>query len=119
MPARTGWIGGAGARLVAWRAEIRLVARPIVGPTFRAPTGPAVPALAGRRKDTVTASMISTMQDVPLGIRRLLDHAVAVFPDQKLFTAQPDGSLTTATFAETGANAARLAHALAELGVTA
>jgi fatty-acyl-CoA synthase len=62
--------------------------------------------------------MISTMQDVPLGIRRLLEHAVAVFPDQKLFTAQADGGLTVATFAEAGANAARLAHGLVELGVT-
>ncbi|WP_045877184.1 long-chain fatty acid--CoA ligase [Pseudofrankia sp. DC12] len=63
--------------------------------------------------------MISTMQDVPLGIRRLLEHAVTVYPDQKLFTAQADGSLTVATFAEAGANAARLAHGLTELGVTA
>jgi fatty-acyl-CoA synthase len=61
--------------------------------------------------------MISTMQDVPLGIRRLVEHAGAVYPDQRLFTAQPDGSLVTATFAVAGAQAARLAHALAGLGV--
>ncbi|MBL7497726.1 long-chain fatty acid--CoA ligase [Frankia sp. CNm7] len=61
--------------------------------------------------------MTSTMQHVPLGIRRLLEHAVTVYADQKLFTAQPGGDLTEATFAETGANAARLAHALVELGV--
>jgi len=63
--------------------------------------------------------MISTMQDVPLGIRRMLEHAVTVFPGQKLLTAQPDGSLATSTFSEAGANAARLAHALTVLGVAA
>ncbi|WP_007508608.1 long-chain fatty acid--CoA ligase [Pseudofrankia saprophytica] len=61
--------------------------------------------------------MISTMQDVPLQIRRLLDHATTVFADQRMFTAQPGGGLVEATFAEAGANAARLAHALVELGV--
>jgi fatty-acyl-CoA synthase len=63
--------------------------------------------------------MISTMQDVPLGVRRLLEHATTVFGGQKLYTAQPGGELTEATFAETGANAARLAHALAGLGIVA
>jgi fatty-acyl-CoA synthase len=63
--------------------------------------------------------MISTMQDVPLRIRRLVEHASSVFADRKLFTAQPGGALVEATFAEAGANAARLARALVDLGVGA
>ncbi|MBX6389388.1 MAG: long-chain fatty acid--CoA ligase [Frankia sp.] len=61
--------------------------------------------------------MISTMQDVPLQIRRILEHAVSVYADQKIYTAQPGGGLSTRTFRETGENAARLARALASLGV--
>jgi fatty-acyl-CoA synthase len=62
--------------------------------------------------------MTSTMQDVPLGLRRLLEHASTIYGGQKLFTAQPGGGLVEATFAEAVDNAARLAQALAELGVT-
>jgi len=61
--------------------------------------------------------MISTMQEVPLQIRRLLEHATTVLAGQKVFTAQPGGGLVEATFAEVGANAGRLAHALVELGI--
>jgi fatty-acyl-CoA synthase len=56
------------------------------------------------------------MMDVPLQIRRLLDHGRGVFASSRVVTATPDGT-RSATYAEIGADAARLAHALAELGV--
>ncbi|MEO5877210.1 MAG: AMP-binding protein, partial [Streptosporangiaceae bacterium] len=60
--------------------------------------------------------MLSTMQDVPLEIRRLLEHGSTRHGTATVDTALPDG-VRTATYAEVGANAARVAHALQELGV--
>jgi fatty-acyl-CoA synthase len=60
--------------------------------------------------------MHSTMQDVPLQVRRLLEHGATVHGTTELVTAVPGGTVT-ATYAEIGANAARLANALARLGV--
>ncbi|OAA23387.1 fatty-acyl-CoA synthase [Frankia sp. EI5c] len=60
--------------------------------------------------------MRSTMQDVPLAISQLLDHGSTVHGAQRVFSASPSG-ITETTFAEIGANAARLAHALAGLGI--
>jgi acyl-CoA synthetase (AMP-forming)/AMP-acid ligase II len=60
--------------------------------------------------------MRSTMQDVPLQLRRILEHGTSYTGSSRLVTAVPDG-LREATYAETGRNVARLAHALAALGV--
>ena len=60
--------------------------------------------------------MRSTMQDVPLQLRRILEHGTSFGGSGRLVTAGPDG-LREATYAETGRNVARLAHALASLGV--
>lgn len=60
--------------------------------------------------------MRSTMQEVPLGISQLLAHGCSVHGAQRVFSASPAG-ITETTFAEVGANAARLAHALADLGI--
>lgn len=60
--------------------------------------------------------LISTMMDVPLQIRRLLDHGRRVFATSRVVTAMSDGT-RTATYQDIGADAARLAHALTELGV--
>ena len=60
--------------------------------------------------------MRSTMQDVPLQLRRILEHGTSFGGSGRLVTAVPDG-LREATYAETGRNVARLAHALAALGV--
>ena len=62
--------------------------------------------------------MRSTMQDTPLLVRRLLEHGTTVHGASRLVTAV-DGGLESVTYAEVGANAARLAHALAALGVRA
>lgn len=56
------------------------------------------------------------MMDVPLQIRRVLDHGRRVFATSRVVTATPDG-MRTATYRQVGADAARLAHALAGLGV--
>ncbi len=60
--------------------------------------------------------MHSTMQGVGLQIRRLLEHGSRIHGDSRIVTAGPHGP-RSATFAETGRNAARLAHALHSLGV--
>ncbi|GAB3280717.1 long-chain fatty acid--CoA ligase [Actinocorallia lasiicapitis] len=60
--------------------------------------------------------MLSTMQDVPLQIRRLMDHGLSRHATATVDTVIP-GGMRTSTFAEIGANAARLAHALTELGI--
>ena len=60
--------------------------------------------------------MKSTMQDVPLSVGRLLTHAVTVHPTAEVITATGDG-VRTATFAEVGERAARLANALRRLGI--
>ncbi|MFJ1998887.1 long-chain fatty acid--CoA ligase [Streptomyces asiaticus] len=56
------------------------------------------------------------MQGVGLQIRRLLEHGSRIHGDSRIVTAGPHGP-RSATFAETGRNAARLAHALHSLGV--
>jgi fatty-acyl-CoA synthase len=58
----------------------------------------------------------STMQDVPLQIRRILEHGTSFHATSHVVTATPDGPLR-ATYATVGANAARLAGALRELGI--
>jgi fatty-acyl-CoA synthase len=56
------------------------------------------------------------MQDVPLQIRRLLEHGTSVHGASQVGTALPDG-YRHSTYAQVGANAARLAHALRDLGI--
>jgi fatty-acyl-CoA synthase len=60
--------------------------------------------------------MKSTMQDVPLSISRLLEHAALVHPDSEVVTATPDGTRRR-TFAEVAERAGRLAGALRACGV--
>ncbi|OLE21664.1 MAG: long-chain fatty acid--CoA ligase [Actinobacteria bacterium 13_1_20CM_3_71_11] len=60
--------------------------------------------------------MLSTMQDVPLAVRRLLEHGTSVHGGTSILTAVP-GGYRHGTYAQVGVNAARLAHALRELGV--
>ena len=59
----------------------------------------------------------STMQDVPLSISRLLEHGSTVHGSATVTTWEGDGARRE-TFAEVGARAAQLAHALRGLGVT-
>jgi fatty-acyl-CoA synthase len=60
--------------------------------------------------------MLSTMQDRPLSITSLFQHGARVYGDSEVVTIEADGC-RRATFAEVAARAARLAAALARLGV--
>src|SRR5579862_825345 len=60
----------------------------------------------------------STMQDFPLSVAAILRHGERVYARSECVT-WTDGEPRRATFAEVGANAARLAHGLAGLGVGA
>ncbi len=62
--------------------------------------------------------MRSTMQSVPLGLRRILDHGSTFHGTSEVVTATGTG-VRRATYAEVGRNAARLANALRELGIRA
>jgi fatty-acyl-CoA synthase len=67
----------------------------------------------GNQGETVIPS---TMQDFPLTITGALRHGTNVYPNSECVTWTDDGP-RRGTFAEIGANAARLAHALAKLGI--
>ncbi|MGW3243185.1 long-chain fatty acid--CoA ligase [Streptomyces sp. NPDC001070] len=62
--------------------------------------------------------MLSTMQDVPLLVSRILSHGSTVHGRSQVTTWTGEGEPQRRSFAEIGARAARLAHALRdELGV--
>ncbi|GAA2383406.1 long-chain fatty acid--CoA ligase [Streptomyces glaucosporus] len=62
--------------------------------------------------------MLSTMQDVPLTVSRILRHGSTVHGKSRITTWTGEGEPQRRTFAEVGARAAQLAHALRdELGV--
>ncbi|MFW6090856.1 MAG: long-chain fatty acid--CoA ligase [Actinomycetota bacterium] len=56
------------------------------------------------------------MMDVPLQVRRLLEYGGRIFADSAVVTATEEGTRTS-SYGEIAANAARLAGALADLGV--
>src|SRR3989442_13662122 len=58
----------------------------------------------------------STMQEFPLSISAILRHGERVYAGSECVTWTEAGP-RRATFAEVGANAARLAHGLAGLGI--
>ncbi|MFI8517360.1 long-chain fatty acid--CoA ligase [Streptomyces sp. NPDC085481] len=63
--------------------------------------------------------MLSTMQDVPLTVTRILKHGMAIHGKSVITTWTGEPEPQRRTFAETGARAGRLANALRdELGVT-
>ncbi len=62
--------------------------------------------------------MFSTMQDVPLTVARILEHGSTIHGRSTVTTWDGTGPVVR-TYAEVGARAAQLAHALRdELGVT-
>ncbi|MFJ5675327.1 long-chain fatty acid--CoA ligase [Streptomyces sp. NPDC093097] len=62
--------------------------------------------------------MLSTMQDVPLTVSRILTHGATVHGDAQVITWTGEAEPHRRTFAEIGRRAAQLAHALHdELGV--
>jgi fatty-acyl-CoA synthase len=60
--------------------------------------------------------MLSTMQDAPLQIRRILEHGAGFHATSHVTTAIP-GGFRHARYDTVGANAARLAYALRDLGI--
>ncbi len=62
--------------------------------------------------------MKSTMMNVPLTTAAIMRHGSTVHGSATVRTLQPDGSVTTGTFAEIGRRAAQLANALRGSGVT-
>ncbi|MGV0680698.1 long-chain fatty acid--CoA ligase [Mycolicibacterium fortuitum] len=60
--------------------------------------------------------MLSTMQDVPLSISRLLHHGASVHGASEVVTWSESG-LRRRTYVEVGARCAQLAHALRGLGI--
>ncbi|MEU8540047.1 long-chain fatty acid--CoA ligase [Streptomyces sp. NPDC048717] len=63
--------------------------------------------------------MLSTMQDVPLTVTRILQHGMRVHGQSTITTWTGEPEPQRRTFAQTGARVAQLAHALRdELGVT-
>ncbi|AEW95355.1 MULTISPECIES: long-chain fatty acid--CoA ligase [Streptomycetaceae] len=63
--------------------------------------------------------MQSTMQDVPLTLSRILAHGATVHGRAQVTTWTGEGRPDRRSFAEIGARAAQLAHALRDLGVEA
>ena len=61
-------------------------------------------------------TLFSTMQDFPLSISAILRHGERVYPESECVTWTDEGP-RRASFAEVGANAARLANALARLDI--
>ncbi|WKK27154.1 long-chain fatty acid--CoA ligase [Streptomyces olivoreticuli] len=62
--------------------------------------------------------MLSTMQDVPLTVTRILEHGTRVHGDATVTTWTGDGEPLRRTFREVGERSVRLAHALRDgLGV--
>ncbi|GGQ91896.1 hypothetical protein GCM10010216_62930 [Streptomyces flaveolus] len=62
--------------------------------------------------------MLSTMQDGPLSLAKLLRHAASVHADATV-TTWTGSAARRRTFGELGARATRLANALRDLGVSA
>ncbi|MEQ8145835.1 long-chain fatty acid--CoA ligase [Streptomyces sp. OP7] len=64
-------------------------------------------------------AVLSTMQDVPLLISRILTHGSSIHGTSQVITWTGEGAPQRRSYAEIGARAAQLAHALREdLGVT-
>jgi fatty-acyl-CoA synthase len=61
--------------------------------------------------------MLGLMQDRPLLISAILEHAARNHPGAKIVSARPDGSLVRHTWPAVAARAAQLAHALKARGV--
>src|SRR5215469_1311836 len=77
--------------------------------------------MSGQRRRTQEAGpgrlpVRSTMMDVPLTVTRILQYGSSVFGDREVVTYAP-GESRRQSYAQTGARAAKLAHALRSLGV--
>jgi len=61
--------------------------------------------------------MLGAMQDFPLRIMRLMDHAEREHGNREIVAARPDGTLIRTNWNEVGAKSRQLAQALERLGV--
>ena len=76
------------------------------------PGSPHIDGKPGRLR-----TMLGLMQDRPLLISSVLEHAARNHGGAKIVSARPDGSLVRHTWPQVAARAAQLAHALAARGV--
>jgi len=63
--------------------------------------------------------MVGLLQDWPLTVPKVLEHANTYHGDREVVTRLPDGSLHRYTYADLRARAKRCANVLSRLGVTA
>ena len=61
--------------------------------------------------------MLGLMQDWPLTLDKILDHAVANAGDREIVTRSVEGPIVRTTYAEAHRRAKQVSHALVELGV--
>src|SRR5207253_6728631 len=73
-------------------------------------------ALRGRRAMT-GSNNLGAMQDFPLRIMRLMDHAEREHGSREIVAARPDGTTVRTNWKEVAGNSRRLAQALERLGV--
>ena len=100
------------------QARVRAPSRPCRVPRGRRIIGAISAAAAAKRPATGRVpSMLGLMQDRPLLISAILEHAARNHPAAKIVSARADGSLARHTWPQIAARAAQLAHALAARGV--
>jgi fatty-acyl-CoA synthase len=61
--------------------------------------------------------MLGLMQDWPLTLDKILDHAAATAGDREIVTRSVEGPIVRTTYAKAHGRAKQLSHALSELGV--
>ncbi|MDX2275986.1 MAG: long-chain-fatty-acid--CoA ligase [Hyphomonadaceae bacterium] len=61
--------------------------------------------------------MLGLMQDWPLTVDRILDHAAKNFPNREIVTRTIEGPITRSNYAEVHANAKRVSNALKKAGI--
>ena len=62
--------------------------------------------------------MLGLMQDWPLRVSTIIDHAARFHGDREIVTRSIEGPITRTTFAEAHLRARKVAQALARLGET-
>ena len=82
------------------------------------PVGCTIGGLPARNRKTLEATVLSTMQDVPLTVTRILEHGALAHGTAQVVTWTGGGEPRRRTFHDVGLRATRLANALRdELGV--
>lgn len=90
------------------------------GPHFaaRLPVNGTKPGSLGvKNKDEGTGSMKGLMQDWPLRVSTLIDHAARFHGDREIVTRSIEGPITRTTYREVHLRARKVAQALTKLGI--